>query len=52
MPESRLISLSSYPGSARYSMSLFLMTAKQVHQDGNDATGKPAGTVTGESKEQ
>jgi len=51
MSEDRLISVSSYPGSARYSMSLFLMTAKQVHQDDNNGDGKSARSITTESKE-
>ncbi len=32
MPEKGLISLPSFPGSAKFSVSLFLMSAKQVHQ--------------------
>jgi hypothetical protein len=50
MPEDKLISLSSYPGSARYSMSLFLTTAKQVHQEDNDESADAADSVKPETE--
>ena len=51
MPENRLISLSSYPGSARYSMSLFLMTAKQANENDISESTESADPVTAEPKE-